>query len=265
MTETPTSYPWDDQIGRFHVWVICIGLDQSSCYNFYPHESGDTASWGSAVAGFDAYYELNGFRVTPLLIERYIDPDWDPDDYDPDDEDTWPSILERVVSTYTDSLVMDTEQRDQIHPNIELYDGDEGPTTVAGIVDGTYYIYPVVFQDAKFCYLPRCSSTGKNFSGEICAYANPIPLEPYLPDCEPPVLPLDTITTWVPSSRTEEVITYTSTWTYYVNEPLDPNYQVPQSTSINLAQTVYAPTNDWASMLQSYIKTYTYFGNGIYH
>jgi hypothetical protein len=268
MTSTP-NYPWDDQIGRFVVWVVCTGPDQNDCYNFYPHEyteSGTpTTSWGSAVAGFDSVHELIGYRVTPLLIERYPNPNWNDGGYDPGDSNTWPNILERVVTTYTESIVIDTDQRDQIHPNIELFDGDEGATSVAGIIDGTYYIYPVVFQDAKFCYLPRCSGTGSNYTGEICAFSKPMPLEPYYPECNPPVLPMDAITSWVPSSRTQELITYSATWNYYVGEQGDPYFEEPSTDTINLEMIVYAPSNDWGAMLNSYIKTYTYFGNGIYH
>jgi hypothetical protein len=267
MTGTP-NYPWDDQIGRYVVWTICTGPNQSDCSNVedvYNSLVSPTASWGSATAGFDTTHELNGYRITARLVDRYPDPNWVPGLYDPDDPNTWAPVIEKVIPTYTESIVMDTAQRDQIHPAIELYDGAAGASSVAGIIDGTYYIYPVVFQDAKFCYLPRCSGTGANFTGEVCAYAKPIPLEPYFPDCKPPVYPLDSITQWIPSIQTEELITYTATWNFYVNDSGESDNQVKQSRSITLNQTVYAPSNDWASMLQSYIKTYTYFGNGIYH
>lgn len=257
MTGTPINQP-----GKYVVWTVCTGPDQADCKNVedaYVSTSPST-TWGSAVAGFDTTHELNGFRVTARLINRALNPL-----YNPLDPDLYPQYIENVIPTYTESIVMDTAQRDQIHPAIELYDGAAGASSVAGIIDGTYYIYPVVFQDAKFCYLPRCSGTGANFTGEVCAYAKPVPIEPYYPDCNPPILPLDTITRWQPSSQTEESIVYTAVWNFYVNDSGESDNQVQQSRSLTLNQTVYAPTNDWAALLNSYMSTYTYFGNGIYH
>lgn len=264
MTQTPDiDYPWLDQLGRFVIWTVCAGPEDDSCANYFPDE---TASWGSAVAGFgEESTWIYGRRATARLIERYVDPNWDPDDYDPDDESTWPQILERVVPTYTESITLSTAQQDQIYPAIELYDGASGEISVCGIIDETYYIYPVVFQDAQFCYLPRCSSSGKNFAGEHClAGGGWFPLEPYDPDCKPPIYPMDSITRFIPSVQTEEDIYYDSVWTYYVNDPTDSDHQIPATSSIKIHMKVYAPSTDWQALMMSMMKL-TYFYNGIYH
>ena len=272
MTTTPT-YPWSDQLGQFVVWTVCVGPnDDTDCTNYYPHEHTGTltADWGTAVAGFgrsDAE-KCFGKRVTPRLIERFQDPDWiDDENYNPSDPSTWPTIGERIVPTWTESIVVDTDQRDQIHPKIELFDGAAGEVSVAGIIDGTYYVYPVVFQDAQFCYLPRCSGVGADFAGEHClgGTGNFFPLEPYLPDCNPPVYPMDSITRFIPSSNTQEDILYNATWSYYIREdaPTDPN-EVPDTSTINMNMVVYAPSEDWQALMTAMMEL-TYFYNGIYH
>ena len=269
MTQTPDiEYPWLDQLGRFVVWTVCVGPnDENDCTNYFPHEHEDlVANWGSAVAGFgEESTWLYGKRITPRLIERYVDPNWDPDDYDPDNESTWPQIFERVVNTWTVGIEISTEQRDQIHPAIELYNGDPGTVSVSGIIDETYYVYPVVFQDAQFCYLPRCSSSGKNFTGEHCLGGGGwFPLEPYDPDCDPPIYPMDSITRFIPSAQTEEDILYNLVWSYYINEEGDDEFQVPKTASLKANMKVYAPSTDWMALMNSLMKL-TYFYNGIYH
>ena len=254
-------------LGQRHVWVICTGIDESTCDNYIPEDPDvpEIADWGSATASFgEEQYRIYGKRISPLLIERYLDPDWVED---PDDPDQLPAqVLERVVSTWTEKVTVDTEQKDQIYPNIELYDGipNNGEQSVAGIIDGTYYVYPVVFQDAQFCYLPRCSGTGDNFKGEHCLGGlGWFPLEPYDPDCDPPIYPMDSITTFLPSTQTVANIRYTSTWEYYNLED-DPDKENLLTSSITLDMTVYAPSQDWMALMQSMMKL-TYFGNGIYH
>ena len=152
--------PNNPYLGIRHVWVICTGLGQETCSNYIPEDPDvpDVADWGSATAAFgeiDAY-RVNGKRISPLLIERILDPDWVDD---PDDPDDVPGVVERVIPTWTHQVLVDTDMRDYIHPAIELYDGipEDGAQSVAGIIDGTYYVYPVVFKDAQICYLPRCS------------------------------------------------------------------------------------------------------------
>ena len=255
-------------LGIRHVWVICTGLDESTCSNYIPEDPDVplVADWGSATAAFgeiDAY-RVYGKRISPLLIERILDPDWveDPDD----DDQLPPEIVERVVNTYTERVLVDTDMRDYIHPAIELYDGEpeNGEQSVAGIIDGTYYVYPVVFKDAQICYLPRCSGTGADFTGEVCADGViPFPLEPYFPDCDPPVYPMDAITSWIPSTQPYVDIKYSSTWEYY-NLESDPDMNNLLTSSIELDMRVYPPPFDWSAG-KYFHDTYTYFGNGIYH
>ena len=254
-------------LGIKHVWIVCTALGDN-CNNYIPEDPDTpiTADWGSATAAFGEIeaYRVTGKRISPLLIERILDPDWveDPDD----DDQLPPEIVERVVSTYTERVLVDTDMRDYIHPAIELYDGEpeDGAQSVAGIIDGTYYIYPIVFKDARICYLPRCSGVGSDFTGEVCANGvNPFPLEPYFPDCDPPVYPMDTITQWQPSTQPYVDISYSSTWEYY-NLESDPSMSNLLSASINLVMRVYPPPFDWNN-LQYYMQTYTYFANGIYH
>ena len=81
MTNTNNPY-----LGIRHVWVICTGLDQSTCSNYIPEDPDVplVADWGSATAAFGEIdtYRVYGKRISPLLIERILDPDWveDPDD-----------------------------------------------------------------------------------------------------------------------------------------------------------------------------------------
>lgn len=238
-------------------WTVC----KPGCSTIkVPVASGGntTTDWGTTTAGFGTKYQLYGYQITPELyaINNAVDPD-DPG-YDPSDPNQ--PLYETLIDTYTHSLVMDTNQRDQIHPAIELYDGAAGVTAVAGIIDGTYYVYPVVFQDSQFCYLPRCSTaTGQ---GEKCIAGEGVfPLEPYDPDCSPPIYPMDSITAFVPSGQTEAVITYTCTWTY--NLGTTPT-SATQSHVLTLNQKVLAPSANWQELMMQ-MMSYTYFYNGIYH
>ena len=253
-------------LGERHVWVVCTAPGQESCTNHIPEDPDQAdpyvADWGSATAawGSTEQYQVFGKRISALLIERILDPDWveDPDD----DDQLPPEIVERVIPTWTKQITVDTPTPELIYPAIELYDGipENGEQSVAGIIDGTYYVYVVVFPDSRFCYLPRCSGTYE-FGGEVCN--QDFPLEPYDPNCNPPVYPMDSITSFVPSSRVVETIEYNATWEYYRLDT-DPDKNNLLSTSLKLNMTVYAPSNDWQALMQSAMEL-TYFYNGIYH
>ena len=267
MTGTPT-YPWLDQLGRYVIWTVCSAPGDTQCSNLevdYDNYVVPEGDWGDAVAAFgrNDSEKVFGRRITARLIERYQDPNWVPGTYDPDDPNTWAGIIERIIPTYTESIILSTTQEDQIDPRIELYDGGAGEISVAGIIDGTYYVYPVVFQDAQFCYLPRCSGTGPNMR-EHCLHGGWFPLEPFDPDCNPPVYPMDSITAFVPSSNTEEDIYYKATWNFYVNDGGESDNQTPQSFDCNIHMDVFAPSEDWQSLMMS-MMSMTYFYNGIYH
>lgn len=273
MTNSNPDNELNPYLGERFVWVICTGQDETTCTNYIPGDPDvpDVADWGGATASFGEVdqYRVYGKRISPLLIERYLDPDWEPNPNEPDDpnyDPDWPEqqILERVVPTWTESVVVSTEQRNQIHPAIELYDGEpeNGEQSVAGIIDGTYYIYPVVFPEARFCYLPACSSS-LDPPLERCVWDGGFPLEPYYPDCDPPIYPMDAITQAQPSPYTSKIITYSATWNYYRLEE-DPDRTNLLSTSINADMIVYAPSTDWAAFMLAMME-YTYFYNGIYH
>ena len=252
-------------LGNKHIWIICTGQDQSTCSNYSPDDpdTPDVADWGSATAAFGDVdtYKVYGKRISPLLIDRTVNPL-----YDPDDIDLYPQYVERVVSTYTQSVEVDTDMAEFVYPAIELYDGipENGEQSVAGIIDGTYFVYPIVFKDADICYLPRCSGVGTDFTGEVCADGvDPFPLEPYFPDCDPPVFPMDAITSWIPSSQPYVDIKFKSTWNYY-NLETDPSKNNLITKEIELDMRIYPPPYDWNAGKYFYDK-YTYFGNGIYH
>jgi hypothetical protein len=256
-------------LGERFVWVICTGQSEGTCSNYIPQDPDvpDVADWGGATASFGEVdqYRVYGKRISPLLIERYLDPDWVED---PDDDDQLPAdILERIIPTWTETIVVSTEQRSQIHPAIELYDGEpeNGEQAVAGIIDGTYYIYPVVFQDARFCYLPACSSSMDPPLTETCVWnEGGFPLEPYYPDCPTgPIYPMDAITRVEPSPDTSKTIRYKATWNYYRLDS-DPDRTNLLTEEIELDMIVYAPAVDWAGLMLSLME-YTYFYNGIYH
>ena len=267
MTQTPEPNPY---LGERIVWVICTGQGQETCSNYVPLDPDvpPQADWGAATAAFGEIddYRVYGKRISPLLIERYLDPDWVED---PDDPDQLPAqVLERIIPTWTHQVLVDTDQRDQIHPAIEIYDGipEDGAQSVAGLIDGTYYIYPRVFQDAQLCYQPRCASSQPNAGrgSERCLWGDEgFPLEPYFPDCNPPVYPMDAITKWLPSNSPFEIISYTSTWEYYRLDS-DPDKTNLLTSTITADMTVYPPPVNW-DQLEYFMKTYTYFYNGIYH
>ena len=99
-----------------------------------------------------------------------------------------------------------------IDPAITLFsveqEGIEFNESLCGIEDGSEYVYPVVFTDSKFCYLPACSGSGTNFSGEVCTGADNrwFPTEPLDPLGDPPVYPMDSITSFNPTSMTERIL-----------------------------------------------------------
>ena len=204
MTESPTL-----PLGTFVAWTISKGPGDE--YNYIPTDpdAGLTGDWGEATAVFGDIdpYRIVDKKVTARLITRTLNPLYNGINLEP-------RYIETIEDTYTESLDIDTAQRDQIHPAIELYDGASGLISVTGIIDGTYYVYPVVFPDTQFCYLVRCSGNYPNGSNiERCVSTEgTFPLEPYFPDCEPlPVYPMDAITRWSPSPKTMEEITYSFT------------------------------------------------------
>ena len=261
MTNTNNPY-----LGERHVWVISTAPGVE--YNYVPGDpdTPDTADWGSATAAFGdtESVKLYGKAMAPLLINRILDPTWVEDPDDPDQDP--PGIVEEVIPTYTVQVDVDTEQRSQIHPAVEIYDAipPDGARTPAGLIDGTYYVYPVVFDNAEFCYLPRCSGqypSGSNIERCISGEGT-FPLEPLDTDCTPiPVYPMDAITKWSPSPDPYRDITYTAEWSYYRGS--SPTGTLETNT-ITLVMRVYPPNNDWEAM-EAYMRQYTYFYNGIYH
>ena len=77
--------------------------------------------------------------------------------------------------------------------------------------------------------------------------------------------PMDSITSFKPTSMSERDIEYTVTFKWRVITPGAPDLGSVYTSTLNLTQTVLAPQYDWGAMLNSMITTYTYFGNGIYH
>jgi hypothetical protein len=259
-----TSTPY---LGKRVVWQVCTAPGEAACsdYEILPSDTDPViADWGDATAAFgDAdQYKVYGKRVSAILVERVLNPL-----YNPVDPDLYPQYIENIINTHTVRIDVDTNQRDQIHPAIEIYDGESptGAQTVAGLIDGTYYVYPVVFQDAQFCYQRRCASSYPSGSNtEVCLSGNAgFPLEPYDPDCNPPIYPMDSITAFVPSQQSQENIRYSAVWSYY-DLSVDPGQSNLLTSTIYLDMTVNAPANDWIALMRSMME-YTYFYNGIYH
>ena len=284
---TTTPFPWDNQYtGRIIKWTICSGT--GNCEELYSPEfqldaQGQpiypTAVWDTVYANLIGENLLNGWTIAGDVYDRVLDPDWDPNDYDPLDESTWRQAqLIPVNHVNVSTQIVTTNNDDDWEynvPNINLFgqiennpDNPIDPNwpywSLCGFEDGSYYVYPVVFPDAKFCYLPACSGT-YNFEGEQCVEDTGwFPLEPYDPTADPPIYPLDTVTSFVPSSQTERLFEYEVTFIYRTVDENHPDFGTEQTATLQVEQTVLAPTYDWAAMLET-LMSMTYFGNGIYH
>lgn len=257
-------------LGRFIRWTVCSG--PNSCYDTEESE----ANWATVYASLIGEIPLNGFTVAGSVWNRVVDPDWDEDLFDENDSDTWPGYIEVPVSHVNVSTQISTVvDPDRNTPAIELFgqiennpDNPIDPNwpywSLCGIVDGSYYIYPVVFPDARFCYLPRCSGT-YNFQGEQCVKDTGwFPLEPYDPTAEPPLYPIDALTAFVPSSQIEFLFEYAVSFTYRIVGESEDDFGQEFTAGLKLYQTVLAPNHNWEALMQQIISM-SYFGNGIYH
>ena len=115
------------------------------------------------------------------------------------------------------------------------------------------YIYPRVFDNSAFKYVPRMSGgTQDTYEGEIDINVTGwFPTTPY--DEERNIYPMDSVTSVIPDDRELVTITYTANFASDL-----------ASGSITIYQDVYQPTSDWESLIDQLLDL-TYFKHGIYH
>ena len=173
------------------------------------------------------------------------------------EEQPFPGFLGTQAWVYTGIEYADengNRMRDSRGNEIEDFFWDV--TTDPNIPSG--YIYALVFDEALFEYIQRRGGpyTDEIFIKDPAVLGGWFPQEPYVPENDPPIYPMDTIPAFVPDER----------------EYIDVHYNVSISgniagggaisESLDINQTCIAPTRNWQKLLKSLLEK-TYYYNGI--
>lgn len=115
------------------------------------------------------------------------------------------------------------------------------------------YLYPRVFDNSAFKYVPRLSGgTQDTYEGEIDVKVTGwFPTTPY--DPEKNIYAMDSITSVIPDDRETVTITYNLVFESDL-----------ASGTIAVYQDVYQPTYDWENLIDQLLEL-CYFTHGIYH
>jgi hypothetical protein len=214
-------------------------------------------SWETTVIGLGSTNKLNGFAFQMRPYTEDINGVITYLQWKINSQTIVSSIKDSGVKTYTSTI-----------NKLYLSYCDKG-----GIVDDTGYIYPKVFDQSRFFYLPALSGgTKETFKGEVEATSG-FPTEPYDPKKD--IYPIDTVTKFSPDEREEVTVSYKITTKYIVSGitlgpqggvlpglPIQPSPELTHEMTIY--QVVKQPSNNWGDQLKGLLAR-SYFSNGIYH
>lgn len=243
-------------------------------------EIGESFEWQSVEIGFETVKPLNGFTVsmrpkfeiasvTPPIpvIERaagetptptYTWPDWEitSQEITISKPKAGPKVYASAPKGYQGGFLN--------APGVY--------SDPAGIVNGTGYQYLEVFDDSEFSFLEAHSGqTREEFRGgiSISTTGGNFPRTPYNPNANPPVYPMDTVTSFSPDERESVTIRYTIKTKYKTSPTLGPQGILGQSGEhiIQINHVVTQPhhnSNFWSEGLKAVLQR-CYFTHHIYH
>jgi hypothetical protein len=249
-------------------WKVCLTDTSTNCDGEAGHlalngqvvgiPSKEPYYWSdvSLEAGFEAN-PLNGFRVGVRFYEQFSH------------TTTIPGVPPEIVTTYYreypgfelisqtleygGELVFRTNTGNELFTaEPRIYVVDEYAT--AGITDGTRYSYNRVFDEASISYLPRLS-----LAGQMPVENGVLPDQPYDENADPPVYPIDLLTSFLPDDRDSVTVTFILTTVWDAGDG-----EVTTVATINHTCTQDTDFSNIAGKIKSYQKA-SYFGNGLPH
>jgi hypothetical protein len=215
-------------------------------------------TWPDVDISYDAFntqgkVRLEGQNVRAKIMLRTFGPDGEPNYLDT--EYTLQSI--RLTSSHPTN-----DNWDRNYGGVSFYseigpvNKDPGVFSVCGIEENrdSGYIYTDVFEKTDFSYIPfNESDVTKVADGESYQF------EPFFPDVTDPsgkaapILPMNSITSFVPDGREDVTITYTATFIGEYNG-------TTVESQCDITQVCEQDTNDYGDLLQS-LLTYCNWAN----
>ena len=119
------------------------------------------------------------------------------------------------------------------------------------------YVYGSVFEESIFSYIADDVGPTEN-TITVVPDGEWFPLTPYDPTANPPVYPMNTVTSFLPDAREALTVTYTAKMNGNIHNGPELN------GSFSWYQTVEQPTKNWGEDLRDILKTYCYYSNGIF-
>jgi hypothetical protein len=194
---------------------------------------------------------LNGFKIK---VRYYLD-------YSSSDDSS--SNRNRGYPGFELISMSFTEDKDIFIDNDNnTFDDDSGDKfgvneyAVAGIRDGAAYAYGKVFDDSNMGFIPRLSTPNqKPLDGKKAS----IPEEPYNPNADVPVYPIDAMTAYAPDERDSVTVSFTLRTTI---RPVGSKQNI--TSQITISQVCNQDTGDHKGKIQ-YYQSRSYFANNLMH
>jgi len=258
-------------------WDVCATNESTNCdgklFHLAPNgqvvgiPSKEPYFWSdvSLEAGFEAN-PLNGYVVGVRYYEQHSFTVTHPPVPDPNGGPPTPGYTETTYSRsypgfelisqtleYGGELVFRTNTGNELY-TADIGEVEPGDYALAGITDGTRYSYNRVFDQASISYLPRLS-----LSGQMPVENGILPDQPYDENADPPVYPIDLITSFLPDDRDSVTVTFilTTVWNAGGDD-------ITTVATINHTCTQDTDFSNIAGKIKSY-QDASYFGNGLPH
>lgn len=216
----------------------------------FKHGSPTPYSWSSQRIDIDGCRTLGKY----VIYTRYYEAYKDEDPLQPVFEIRYPNWQVVDQNLYPDKLRFQTNNSTEYYTQ-EGTNFDQIVAT-AGLGDDACYAYSLVFDQAEIDFIPRLSTPNQpSLDGGRVA----IPDQPYFPEQDPPMYPIDAITSFVPDERELVTIEYT----------LETRYRIKEggtifTDTIKITQDITQPTGNFREKLENYMER-SYFGNNYYH
>lgn len=245
------------------IWEHSIG----NTANGPAPEVGTSFEWETVEVGFGNVRPLNGFTIS--MRPKYEGPQSTPSA----PEYFWPSWRINSQQVTISKPKAGTKVYASAPKGYQGYFTSPGVySDPAGIINGTGYQYLQVFDQSEFTFLEAFSGqTDSDFKGpiSISTTGGNFPMEPYRPDEDPPIYPMDAIVSFAPDERESVTITYTIRTNYTISATLGYPGILEESGEhiIQIQHIVTQPSfesNHWAKKLREVLNR-CFFTHHIYH
>ena len=201
--------------------------------------------------------EVTGFYVQLTgLHKRNESPGTNPETGEdlPEEEVTSTVALTDVDLTFTCT----NRDDDMFTEENRLYKDENGSSISVGIENNSFYQWDKVFDQSTVKYLPALSASTPFVDGAE-AEVGPVtgasyPDEPYDDDADPPVYPLDTITSLRPDTRPNVTLVFTASF----NGKVGPS---SYSETVTWTKVVWQDAYNWGAVVDDALEK-SYFTNG---